>query len=369
MPAPRAAALARNKIVTELAVAGAMLLAGWLAMYVAFGTPYPFYVVASGSMEPALEVNDILLVQGHDPIEDVEVGDIIVFDRPDGAEKVIVHRVVEVLSEDPRTLRTRGDANQISIPGTDFPITGDKYIGKVMHIVPKVGYVTKALAPPVNYILIAIIIGFMVFKHMRASRGPAAPGPDRDVGDLDAVPRDGEYSADAQDSRAGRDAPGGPAYTGAPRTSFTPGSQAAPGGTGPPLDGGGAPRTARLSGDPQGTRGEGGDRAPADDGGAPRTSFTPGSQAAPGGTGTPLDGGAPPAAAPQAPPPPPPAPDHYATLGLGRAASTPEVRESYTRLAAEHAGNGEMIDRITRAYGVLSDPEKRRRYDAALGRP
>jgi len=316
MPAPRAAALARNKIVTELAVAGAMLLAGWLAMYVAFGTPYPFYVVASGSMEPALEVNDILLVQGHDPIEDVEVGDIIVFDRPDGAEKVIVHRVVEVLSEDPRTLRTRGDANQISIPGTDFPITGDKYIGKVMHIVPKVGYVTKALAPPVNYILIAIIIGFMVFKHMRASRGPAAPGPDRDVGDLDAVPRDGEYSAGAQDSRAGRDAPGGPAYTGAPRTSFTPGSQAAP-----------------------------------------------------GGTGTPLDGGAPPAAAPQAPPPPPPAPDHYATLGLGRAASTPEVRESYTRLAAEHAGNGEMIDRITRAYGVLSDPEKRRRYDAALGRP
>jgi len=308
--------LARNKIVTELAVAGAMLLAGWLAMYVAFGTPYPFYVVASGSMEPALEVNDILLVQGHDPIEDVEVGDIIVFDRPDGAEKVIVHRVVEVLSEDPRTLRTRGDANQISIPGTDFPITGDKYIGKVMHIVPKVGYVTKALAPPVNYILIAIIIGFMVFKHMRASRGPAAPGPDRDVGDLDAVPRDGEYSAGAQDSRAGRDAPGGPAYTGAPRTSFTPGSQAAP-----------------------------------------------------GGTGTPLDGGAPPAAAPQAPPPPPPAPDHYATLGLGRAASTPEVRESYTRLAAEHAGNGEMIDRITRAYGVLSDPEKRRRYDAALGRP
>ena len=187
--------MARNKLVMELAVAGAMLLVGWLIMYMVFGTPYPFYVVASGSMIPALEVNDILLVQGHDPIEAVMVGDIIVFDRPDGADKVIVHRVVEVISEEPRILRTRGDANQISIPGTDFPITGDDYIGTVMHAVPKVGYVTKALAPPVNYILIAIIIGFMAYKHVRSSRSPAGPEPDSDVGNLDDVPRDGEYSA------------------------------------------------------------------------------------------------------------------------------------------------------------------------------
>lgn len=287
-----------------------MLLVGWLAMYVAFGTPYPFYVVASGSMVPALEVNDILLVQGHDPIGAVEVGDIIVFDRPDGAEKVIVHRVVEVLSEDPRTLRTRGDANQISIPGTDFPITEDKYIGKVMHIVPKVGYVTKALAPPVNYILIAIIIGFMVFKHVRASRNPAAPEPDRDVGDLDAVPRDGEYSA----------------------------AQGAPGGAGGPR---GDPCPPGFSGD----------------GGPPRDGGPARPDASSGGAWVP------------APPAGPPPLDHYATLGLSRAASTPDVRERYTRLAAEHAGNDAMIERITRAYGVLSDPEKRRRYDATLGRP
>jgi len=333
-----------------------MLLVGWVAMYAAFGTPYPFYVVASGSMVPALEVNDILLVQGHDPIEAVSVGDIIVFDRPDGADKVIVHRVVEVISDDPRTLRTRGDANQISIPGTDFPITEDKYIGKVMHIVPKVGYVTKALAPPVNYILIAIIIGFMVFKHVRASRRPEAPEPDRDVGDLDAVPRDGEYSAGGQDARDGQAAPGGHADAGAPQAADGPG---------PPRDGG-PPRTVRFSGDTA-------DPRPPRDGGQPRTvrfsedAWVP---RPPGDDGPPrtvgFSGGAQDAAPPPAPPPP--APDHYGTLGLGRAASTPEVRERYTRLAAEHAGNDAMIERITRAYGVLSDPEKRRKYDETLRR-
>lgn len=359
-PRPRGS-VARNKIVTELAVAGAMLLVGWVAMYAAFGTPYPFYVVASGSMVPALEVNDILLVQGHDPIEAVEVGDIIVFDRPDGAEKVIVHRVVEVISDDPRTLRTRGDANQISIPGTDFPITEDKYIGKVMHIVPKVGYVTKALAPPVNYVLIAIIIGFMVFKHVRASRRPSVPAPDRDMGDLDAVPRDGEYSA-------GAGAQGAPGASGAARgPQGDPGAPRFPGGGGPPPDGGTAPRAASLPGGPQEPQGEGGMRPPGDGGGGtPRAAgfsddvwvpAPPGAERPPGGAA------APPGA------PPPARPDHYAALGLPRTASTPDIRERYTRLAAEHAGNGEMIDRITRAYGVLSDPERRRRYDCGDASP
>lgn len=137
----------------------------WIGLQVIFGTSNPFYVVSSGSMIPRLMVFDVLVVQGHDPFETVEIGDIIVFNRPSGHDRVIVHRVASIIDDDPYTIRTKGDANPASIPGTDFPITEEEYIGKVQYVIPQVGYVTRILAPPINYIIIAIIVGIMIFKQ------------------------------------------------------------------------------------------------------------------------------------------------------------------------------------------------------------
>ena len=137
----------------------------WIGLQLIFGTSNPFYVVSSGSMVPKLQVFDVLVVQGHDPFETVEVGDVIVFNRPSGHDRVIVHRVVSIIDDNPLTIRTKGDANPASIPGTDFPITEEEYIGKVQYVIPQVGYVTRILAPPINYIIIVIIIGIMVFKQ------------------------------------------------------------------------------------------------------------------------------------------------------------------------------------------------------------
>ena len=157
-------------IIRDIAIIIIGILVVWAALYVAFGMSNPFYVVASGSMVPALEVYDILVVQGNVPFEELRVGDIIVFDRPSDHNRVIVHRVASIIDEDPRTIRTKGDANMASIPGTDFPVTSAEYIGKVEIIIPDAGYVTQALKPPVNYIIIAIIIGIMVSKQLLAKK-------------------------------------------------------------------------------------------------------------------------------------------------------------------------------------------------------
>ena len=142
----------------------------WIGLRVAFGTDNPFYVVSSGSMEPNLNEFDVLVVQGNEPLDNIKKGDIIVFDRPSGHDRVIVHRVNEILNDEPRILRTKGDANPASIPGTDFPITEQEYIGKVVYVVPQIGYVTRILTPPINYIIIAVIIGIMIFKQFGKSR-------------------------------------------------------------------------------------------------------------------------------------------------------------------------------------------------------
>ncbi|SVC97537.1 uncharacterized protein METZ01_LOCUS350391 [marine metagenome] len=157
-----------KNIIKDIVIVAVCVAVVWIALQVYFGTPNPFYVVSSGSMYPQLAMYDIIVVTGHASFEDVKVGDIIVFDQPKDHDKVIVHRVVAVVDDDPKTLRTKGDNNQASIPGTDFPVTEEEYIGTVVHLIPQVGYVTKILQPPINYIIIAIIIGIMIIKQISA---------------------------------------------------------------------------------------------------------------------------------------------------------------------------------------------------------
>ena len=147
----------------------------WFGLRIAFGTDNPFYVVSSGSMEPNLNVFDVLVVQGNDPFDKIQKGDIIVFNRPTGHDRVIVHRVAEILDDSPRVIRTKGDANPASIPGTDFPITKDEYIGKVAYVIPQIGYVTRILTPPINYIIIAVIVGIMIYKQYGKNKTKSGP--------------------------------------------------------------------------------------------------------------------------------------------------------------------------------------------------
>ena len=141
----------------------------WLGLQAVFGTANPFYVVSSGSMIPVLMIYDVIVVEGNTPFEDVKKGDIIVFYSPklyeQGKERVIVHRVSLEMGEDPKIVRTKGDANPASIAGTDYPITEKEYLGKVEYVVPQVGYITQILQPPINYIIIAVIIGVMIVKQ------------------------------------------------------------------------------------------------------------------------------------------------------------------------------------------------------------
>ncbi|MGQ0637809.1 MAG: signal peptidase I, partial [Nitrososphaerota archaeon] len=86
-----------------------------------------------------------------------------------------VLRVNYIIDEEPRIFMTKRDSNTSSIPGTDFPITEQEYIGKVVYVVPQIGYITRILTPPINYIIIAVIIGIMIFKQFGKSRTKPEP--------------------------------------------------------------------------------------------------------------------------------------------------------------------------------------------------
>jgi len=201
--------LISKNIIKDLLIVALGVIIIWIGLQLVFGTENPFYVVASGSMIPKLQVYDVLIVQGHVLFEDVQIGDIIVFDRPTGHDRVIVHRVVAITDEDPRIIRTKGDNNNASIPGTDFPITKEEYIGKVEYIIPQIGFVTQILKPPTNYILIVLVISVMVVKEIIKRKNVKEVSETfnsnnsnklKDYSNLDKLEKDSIYSNDS-DSR------------------------------------------------------------------------------------------------------------------------------------------------------------------------
>ena len=205
-----------KSIIKDIGIVVVAVVIMWIGIQVVFGTEMltlegnqikvggPFYVVVSGSMIPVLQVYDIIVIQGHDPFEEVEIGDIIVFDRPSDHNRVIVHRVVSITNEDPKTIRTQGDANPGSIPGTDFPITEEEYIGKVAHIIPQLGYVTQILQPPTNYIIIAVVIGIMIIKQFTGKKKDVDDLVSKEtleeLSDIGKIEADSEYSEDIKKS-------------------------------------------------------------------------------------------------------------------------------------------------------------------------
>ena len=205
-----------KSIIKDIGIVVVAVVIMWIGIQVVFGTEMltlegnqikvggPFYVVVSGSMIPVLQVYDIIVIQGHDPFEEVEIGDIIVFDRPSDHNRVIVHRVVSITNEDPKTIRTQGDANPGSIPGTDFPITEEEYIGKVAYIIPQLGYVTQISQPPTNYIIIAVVIGIMIIKQFTGKKKDVDDIVSKEtleeLSDIGKIEADSEYSEDIKKS-------------------------------------------------------------------------------------------------------------------------------------------------------------------------
>jgi len=182
----------KKRTLFSILISAIIIIAFFMSIRLYLGEFNPVYVVVSGSMIPTLQVGDVVVTQndGHgiggsaqSAFDHLKKGDIIVFKAPDdfdeqGNPRTIVHRVIFVGLE-PRSneqvVATKGDNNPESYLGLDFPIMKSNYIGKVIIVIPKLGLIIHLLKPPVNYILIAIIIGvFIVYHFKRERKGDAS---------------------------------------------------------------------------------------------------------------------------------------------------------------------------------------------------
>ena len=120
--------------------------------------PMPFgvgiSVVLSGSMEPELSVDDVIIVKKTD---DFGVDDMVVF-NDHGI--LVVHRVISI---DGDNITTKGDANNTA----DEPITREVVKGKVIKVLPGAGKAFDILRSPLAVVLVvggAILLMELSFK-------------------------------------------------------------------------------------------------------------------------------------------------------------------------------------------------------------
>ncbi len=101
-------------------------------------------VVVSGSMSPAIEVDDMVIIHRQSAYS---CGDAVMY--KDG-NNLVTHRVEEVTQTG---YITRGDANNTSDP----PISADCVVGKVVFVIPKVGRLTSAMQTPLGMCMMVLI--------------------------------------------------------------------------------------------------------------------------------------------------------------------------------------------------------------------
>ena len=107
-------------------------------------------VVLTGSMEPTIGVNDLIVVE---KTNDYKIDDIVVYQ--DG-NLLVVHRIVSI---DGETVITSGDANGGAL---DDPINISQINGEVVNVIPFLGLVLKCIKSPIGICLIISCAVFLI---------------------------------------------------------------------------------------------------------------------------------------------------------------------------------------------------------------
>lgn len=116
------------------------------------------YTIVSGSMEPELQIGDIVIVKELNE-SDIQVGDIISFRQ---GQSVVTHRIVEIKKNDEKqTYVTQGDNNNVEDKEeTEYDMIEGKLVGKI----PFLGKISQLLQGKITVVIIALIT-YIYYAH------------------------------------------------------------------------------------------------------------------------------------------------------------------------------------------------------------
>ncbi len=132
---------------------------------------YNSYIVVSSSMEPDIMTNDMIIIHKVKE-ENLQIRDAITFDvyLPElGENSKVTHYIGDILDNDGTIIyKTQGATKDIgdfdnwkNADNEDVDITYSNIDGKVVLVIPYVGYIINVLRNPVGLLLIFVNIGII----------------------------------------------------------------------------------------------------------------------------------------------------------------------------------------------------------------
>lgn len=151
----------------------------WYGSQLVLNTQYPALAVVSDSMQPTLNVGDVIIIQGVSAAQinaNYMNGDIVVFKSPRVYDPNfrIVHRAVNKVNNSDGTwaITTHGDNNPA---GSNEEFNSKDLIGKVVAKIPYVGnfsiYINKLLGDFYLFVLIIIIVIGLLLSLLTSDEG------------------------------------------------------------------------------------------------------------------------------------------------------------------------------------------------------
>jgi len=173
------------RIVISLLVVLTSIVAFWICLKVALKSEYPLLPIDAGSMEPALNVGDLIVVQGFSDVSEINVGekpdgDIIVFRKPSNPDELLVQRAInKTLVDDVWYLRTQEDIALSPYSVYGGLNAGDTWgggfhekflIGKVVGKIPYLGYIPLCVSaflrtPEAMFLFIVLMCLIILIKY------------------------------------------------------------------------------------------------------------------------------------------------------------------------------------------------------------
>lgn len=132
-----------------------------IALSLIFGCK--FLKIISPSMTPTYNVGDVIFVDTNFDFDKLKVGDVVTYKS--GTTNV-THRIVEILPNG--RIVTQGDANGSIDPvcGNKLNMVGmgeEKFVGKVLFGIPKLGNILETVAQTRNYIILVVALVLILF--------------------------------------------------------------------------------------------------------------------------------------------------------------------------------------------------------------
>lgn len=141
------------------AIFGAVLLSVFSPLD--FFGRFKFLVISSASMDPALKIGDLIVVNAR-PTQ-INKNDIIVFKDPRGSGFLITHRVKNIFQDgDENFIQTKGDGNNSL---DDWQIKPEDIYGKTFLAFPVIGYVLEFAKTFAGFVILIVIPSVVIIAN------------------------------------------------------------------------------------------------------------------------------------------------------------------------------------------------------------